>query len=502
MRVLAIAAGFILASASVCLAQNVPAVAPPATLPNPALHQQLEELKAKYGAKPDALNSTEIVLQPKPGRQNINVMGDTRSLYNNIATAFGLRVTFDESIKSRNVRFNLQNVDLKTAVEAAGLMTHTFVTPVTSKEFLVATDTVQKRRELERMLERTFYLSNATTPQQITDIVNLLRTLLEIRHVVPQPGTSSITVRANQSTMHEAEELVSQLDLPAPQVTLDIQAFEVNTSMQRDLGVSLPLQFQMFNINSNILALLNSPDAQSAIQQFLNSGGANLGQLAALVGQSQNELQSLLANPVATFGGGLTLMAVGIPPVTANFSQNSSRVTTLEQATLQASQGNPATFHVGNRYPVLTQSFSSGLSAPGINIGLVGTIPGFTYEDLGVLVKAKPQIHGISAVTLDMEMSIKSLGSQVLNGVPVIQNREYKGVITVKDGEPAVLAGTLSNSETRSFMGPPGIGSIPVLNKLVSTEIKSHDQTELVIVVTPHIRSARTATDAPPIVAN
>ena len=500
MRALAIVAGFLLIGTSVCLAQAPPEPKPPA---NTALHQQLEELKAKYGAKSEdaSLNSPEIVLQPKPGRQNLNLSGDPRAIYSQIASAFGLQATFDESVKTRFVRFSLQNVDFSTAMEVAGLMTNSFYIPETSKEFLVAANTAANRRDLSRMLERTFYLSNATTPQELTDVVNLLRTVLEIRYVVQQPGTNSITVRADQDTMRQAEQLLGQLDSARPQVMLDIEALEVNTSSSRNLGLNLPLSFQTFSIPSNILQLLNSPSAQSIIQQFFASGGTDLTQLAALIGQSSSQLQALLANPVVTYGGGLTLMGLSIPRLTANFSLNTSKVTTLENASLEASQGNPATFHVGNRYPVLTQSFSSGISVPGSNIGVVGAIPGFTYEDLGVELKAKPQIHGDSAVTLDIELSVKSLGSQAFNGVPVIQNRQYKGMIMVKDGEPAVIAGTLSTSESKSLVGPPGLGSIPGLNRLVSDEIKSHDRTELIIIVTPRIDRAKMITEAPPIMA-
>jgi general secretion pathway protein D len=501
MRTLAIVAGLLLAGASACFAQAAPAATAPT--PNSTLHQQLEELKTKYGAKTDApVNSPEIVLKPKPGRQSFSTFGDTRSVYTAVANAFGLRVTFDESLKSRNVRLPLKDVDFETAMNAVALMTNTFWVPVTSKEFLVAPDTAQKRRELSRTLERTFYLSNATTPQDFTDIVNLLRTIFEIRYIVAQPASNSITVRADAATVHQAETLLDQLDLAQPQVMLEIEAIEVNTSTQRNVGVSLPLQFQMFNIPPSILALLASGNAQNLIQQFLNAGGTDLSQLAALAGQSSSQIQSLLANPIVTFGGGLTLFGVSVPPLTANLSLNESKITTLEKASIEASQNNPASFHVGNRYPILTQSFSSGLAATGVNIGVVGAIPGFTYEDLGVLLKAKPRIHGSTAVTLDMELTIKSLGAQVVNSIPVIQNREYKGAIMVKDGEPAVIAGMISKGESKSLVGPPGIGSIPGLNRLVSDEIKSKDTTELIITITPHIQRAKLVTDAPPMVVN
>lgn len=512
MRVLAIVAGSLLIAASLCSAQSSPAAAP-APQGNPLLQQQLEELKAKYGkAKLDESRVTEVVLQPKPGQQTFNLTGDTRTVYSAITTAFGVRASFDDSTPGRSLRFSLENVDFNTAMDTAALMSGTFWFPAEADRVVIAADNQQKRRELEPVLERTFYLSDAATTQDLTDVVNTLRTIFEIRFVVQQPGSNSITVRTDQRTMHAVERLLNELNLSRSQVMLDVQVFEIDRSMQRNLGINLPLQFQMFNIPAGVLTLLNTPNIQSLLQQLGTGGLSNLSNLsglsslannsalAALLGQYQNQLQSLLANPVATFGGGLTLMGVSIPPLTANFSLNESRATSLESLTIQASEGNPASIHIGSRYPVLTQSFSSGVNVPGFNIGVSGIVPGFTYEDLGVSLKAKPKIHGTEAVTLDTEMSIKSLGTTSFNGVPVILNREYKGMITVKEGEPAVVAGMISDAEQKSLSGPPGIGNLPVLNKFLSNETTSEDSTELLVVITPHITRAQAGTNAPLIV--
>jgi type II secretory pathway component GspD/PulD (secretin) len=459
------------------------------------LQEQIEDLKRQYGAtKLDEYAGREIELAPSAAPQSFNATEDARSLLTRIASAYGISTTFDDSTPSRRVHFELKNVDFETAMDLAAQMTRTFWVPVAPDKVLIAADNTQKRRELERMLQKTFYLPDTTTPTELNDVVNALRTLLEIRYVNQQPATSSITVRAPQRTLHAAEALLESMSLARPQVVLDIQAFEVNHSMLRTVGLDLPLQFQIFNIGSSALALLNSPNIQSLIAQLIASGGlnaANTGSIAALLAQLQNQQNSLLSNPVATFGGGLTLFGIGVPPATANLSLNESQVTTLEQATVRASQGNAATVHVGTRYPVLTQSFSSGFNLPGQNLNIIGAVPGFTYQDLGLTLKAKPLIHSTTDVTLDLELAVRSLGSQSFNGVPVIQSRDYKGVIRVRDGETAVMAGILSNTEQKSVRGIPVVGYLPILNRLTTNESKNNTQTELVVVITPHIVRSR-----------
>ena len=51
-------------------------------------------------------------------------------------------------------------------------------------------------------------------------------------------------------------------------------------------------------------------------------------------------------------------------------------------------------------------------------------------------------------MSLQLEITIRSLAGAIFNGVPVIGNREYKGTITLLDGEPAVVAGQVTHSET------------------------------------------------------
>src|SRR5262249_18209510 len=86
-----------------------------------------------------------------------------------------------------------------------------------------------------------------------------------------------------------------------------------------------------------------------------------------------------------------------------------------------------------------------------------------------------------------LEMQIRSLGTQSFNGVPVINNREYNGTITLIDGETAVVAGSLSRSDQRTLSGIPGLSSLPFLKKITSVESKQVDTAELLVTVTPNI---------------
>ena len=409
----------------------------------------------------------ELVLRPKSGRQTLHLTGDARSAYTQAAAAFGIKVAFDDSTPGRVVRLDLDKVNFAQAMDAIALVTHTFWAPSSLDEVLVAADNAAKHKELDRWVLRTFYLPEASTPQELNDIVNLLRTLFELRLVTPDPANSTITVRGPGAVVKAATKLLQTLWASRPQVMIDVEVYEVTGDMLHTLGLDLPLQFNVFYIPESVITALES----SNLQQLLSTTGASGSTLSALLAQAGlSQYASLLQNPIATFGGGNSMGGVGIPALTANFSGSNSRVITLDQVSMRASQGNAATFRFGTRYPVLNASYSS--LVPALTSALTGSsstanslasFPSFTYEDLGFTLKAKPSIHGDRDVTLDLELELRALGAQVYNSIPTITNRSYKGTITVRNNEPAIVAGALSRSEQESLSGIPGLGRLPGL---------------------------------------
>jgi Flp pilus assembly secretin CpaC len=82
---------------------------------------------------------------------------------------------------------------------------------------------------------------------------------------------------------------------------------------------------------------------------------------------------------------------------------------------------------------------------------------------------------------------VRSLTGQSSDGIPVISNREYKGSINLKDGEPAVVAGEISQTDTLSMTGIPGLGAVPLLNQAMVNNTKQANTDELMVIITPHV---------------
>ena len=68
----------------------------------------------------------------------------------------------------------------------------------------------------------------------------------------------------------------------------------------------------------------------------------------------------------------------------------------------------------------------------------------------------------------------------------MLDNRAYSGVVTLREGEAAVVATEMDKSQSQAISGTPGISEIPGLNDVTSKDLQQNYAT-LVIVMTPHV---------------
>jgi len=444
-------------------------------------------------------DSGELHALPQDMRADFHFSGDSKALLTQVAAAFGLTVEFDESVVSRRVRFEIGNVDFYSAMRAGCAVTGTFWTPLAEKQILVARDTAELHRQYDHMALRVFSVPYFTQQQDLNQLVSVLRTVFDVRFAALQISKGTLEVRAAAKMLDAITEVIENLGSSHPQVMLDMEVYQIDHQLTRNLGLQIPNNFTLFNIPAGALSALTAlgggQDIQSLINQLISGGGinqANSQGIGALLAQLQGQQNSIFSQPLATFGGGLTLMGLSLGTLGAQLSLNESWVKSLDHATFRTAQGSDASLRMGTRYPILNGSFAPVFNSPAIsqvlqNQSFQAPFPSFSYEDLGLTVKAKPVVNASQDVGLTLEIQLRTLSGQSLNGVPVISNREYKGGITLMNGEPAVVAGAINESETKSLTGIPGLGQIPLLNRLTSSNSKMSQEDELLVVITPHV---------------
>ena len=132
--------------------------------------------------------SDQVEIRPSAATADFHYRGDTRGLYQIIARAFGVTVQFDDSVRNRNVRMEVQNVDFFKAALLANQLTHCFWAPMSESQFIVAGDSQAAHRQFDRMSMRTYYVTDATETTAVNDLVSTLRGVFDLKMITAEPA--------------------------------------------------------------------------------------------------------------------------------------------------------------------------------------------------------------------------------------------------------------------------------------------------------------------------
>src|SRR6266496_431689 len=387
---------------------------------------------------------------------------DTKVIYETVGKLAGINVLFDPDYTSRRVKIELNGITLEDALEVVSFETKTFWRPVTPNTIFVAQDNPAKRKELEQNVIKTFYLSNLSQPTELQDVVNAMRTILEVSRIQQLPSQGAIVVRGTPDQLALAQKLVDDLDKAKPEVVVDVAVMQVSRDKLRNLGVNPPTSTTVA-LQPNVTTTTTPGTTGTPTS---GSNGINLNTLANL---------------------NATDFQVTIPPATATALISDSTTKIIQNPQIRALDGQKATLKIGDRVPVATGSFQPGIGGVGIN-PLVNTQ--FQYLDVGVNIDITPRIHAGREVTLKISMDISSVtGNSNIGGIsqPIIGQRKIEHEIRLKDGEPSLMGGMFENNDIKSISGIPGLSQIPLLKYLFSETDIEHRQNEIVFVLIPHV---------------
>ena len=168
-----------------------------------------------------------------------------------------------------------------------------------------------------------------------------------------------------------------------------------------------------------------------------------------------------------------------------------SSAKTLLDASVRSLDGEAADFHAGSKYPILTGQLQTA-AISGTAVTTNQSIPSFTFEDLGLVMKVTPHIHGTEEVSLDVSAEFKTLTGSSANGIPVIGTRKLESKVRLRDGEWALLAGLMSDSDARSITGIPVLSRLPLIGSVMRDNEHTRIGTDVILLLRPVLL------DAPP----
>jgi Flp pilus assembly secretin CpaC len=456
-----------------------------------------------------------VILAPTSGAHSFHLHSDQRQALQQVFKAYGLDTTLDESVRPTQIRLDMDDASFEQASRTIGLLTNTFYVALDAHRVVVAKNTTENRQQFMRQSLETIYLPGLTATE-LTDVGNLAKNVFDAQQAVVQPSTNTLTIRASERTLEAFDATLSELLDGRSQVLLDLRLIQIAHNSTRNTGVQQPQALGLYNVDAEVQSIVSQN--QALIQQIVSSGLAAPGDIGAILGiliASGQVSSALFSGGFAEFGGNCPLTtnstcsptAFALAPGTStlNLNLNSSDSRELDQMELRLGDGEAATLRTGTRYPIQTSSFS-GLSASLPNIpGLTGAgasgalssllaqyassvpnVPQVEYQDLGLTLKATPSVMRNGNVALNLDLKITALAGSSINGNPILNNRSYSGVVTVKEGQAIVVMSELDKSESRAVSGTPGISEVPGLNNVTDKDAQKNYAT-LLLVITPHV---------------
>ena len=445
-----------------------------------------------------------LELQHTDGVHSFHLHSDRSQIVRQVFKAYGVEADVDQSIQPTQIRLDVDDASFEQAMRALEMVTKSFYVPLDAHRVLVLADTKENRQQFTRQELETVYLSGLTK-LEMTDVINVAKSVFQAQAEIDYTS-GTIIIRGSESTLNAINATIRALIDGRSQVMLDVRLIQLAHTSQRNTGIQPPQQITAFNAYSAEQSILNAN--QSLVQQIISSGLAAPGDTLAILGillASGQVSSSLFSNGIALFGNGLTLSGLSPGPGTMNINLNSSDSRELDQIQMHLGDGEDGSLKLGTRYPIQTSSFSSlGSSLPSIP-GLTGAgnsgslssllsslsssvpnVPQVQYQDLGLTLKATPKVMRDDDVALKIDMKIDALAGSSVNGNPILNNRSYQGVVTIRQGQGVVVASELDKQQSRAISGLPGISDIPGLNNVSDINAQKSYST-LLIVITPHV---------------
>jgi len=272
---------------------------------------------------------------------------------------------------------------------------------------------------------------------------------------------------------------------PSQQVMLKVRFLEVARSASRELGVN------WFGANN-----AGNRGFTTGVGGLTPNGQPGGRPAVTGVDASGNPVKSAAGLPIFTTAG--TLLSGGQPfgVALANLASNGASldvlltaletkglVRQLAEPELIALSGDTASFLAGGEYPV-----------PVVQPGGTGGVPVITvqYQPFGVQLTFNPTVLDNGIINLRLAPSVSELNfaqAVTISGfnVPSLNKREARTTVELRDGQSFSIAGLLQSDNRRNISQLPWIGSVPILGALFSSKQFQEVETDLVVIVTPHL---------------
>ncbi|MFT3735758.1 MAG: secretin N-terminal domain-containing protein [Rhodocyclaceae bacterium] len=380
-----------------------------------------------------------------------------RGVFEAISRTAGVNFVFDKDVRAdAKVTVFVRNVMLDEAIRMVLVTNGLDRKMLNENSMLIYPANAAKQREHQDLVTRTFYLTNIDAKQAQT----LIKTVVKTRDIFIDEKLNVMVIKDSAEAVRLAERLVAQIDIPDPEVMLDVEVLEVLRSRLINVGLQFPEQIGY--------GLLQPTTASSTVSGTIVTSNTTLG------GQLQ-------AGNINLRNTGQLVPYVPNPGLLLNLKDRDSDSNILANPRIRVRNREKAKIHIGDKLPVFTTTSTA-------NVGVSATV---NYLDVGLKFDVEPIVRLDDEVEIKVGLEVSSVVKEVTGPQSSlayqIGTRNTSTVLRLRDGETQVLAGLISDEERSSAAHVPAIGRIPLLGRLFSNNNDSNTKTEIVLLITPRV---------------
>lgn len=444
-----------------------------AARPRPAIEQMRERARAA---------SAEPILNPA-SREPLNLRfnnASLRDILNFIASATGINVTYDRDVTDRPATVQLDGVTLEQALQQILTVNQLSYKVLSERSVLIFPDTPPKHTQYDEQVVRTFYISHA----DVTELTQLLSSIIRLPGIPIQPviqfnkTANTIVVRGTSSVVDIIDRIIAQNDKPRAEIVFDIEILEVDRARVKQYGL---------NLTEYALGGVMSPEAAPS---GTTSPSTGTGTTTTTGGGSTNPsgVRSPGTFNLNTISRGVSTsdFYLAVPAAFVRFLESDTNTKVVAKPQIRGLEGQKITLNLGDEIPIVSTSYTP------IATGGVGVNPlnSFQLKPVGINVDITPRVTLEGDVVIELNAESSSRGADVNvagTNYPSFGTRKVGTRLRLRDGESNLLAGLLREDQRKSLSGFPGAIRVPILRQLFSNNDSVIMQTDIVMLLTPHI---------------
>ncbi len=296
---------------------------------------------------------------------------------------------------------------------------------------------VSKSEELIKQMDsslitKTFKLDNAIFAEEVEAIEKMLGIIIpDESRVLVDSRQNEIIIKGNQEEIANARIMIDGLDKRVPQIMIESKIVEIELNAKKDLGISWSAGA--------------TDEKGNIILGQITFGEINLGGSFERRDLIQARLDALTTE--------------GKTNVLSN-----PKILTLD--------GKESVILSGSKIPIRERTAEGTETVRYIDVGLNMTIT--------------PRLSQDNKITMDCDIKVESLGTELIQGYPIINSRQEKAIIRSPLGMTNVIGGLISSEEIETIRRIPILSEIPVFGELFKFTNRTKKRTEIIILITAH----------------